>query len=151
MTVKCVTDVDVLLWQYRELIWLGSHWSSICVGMHDRPRLMVEWVAQWVWSSWKNRVPAALDVGHLTNTLSEIWRCHAIETMVHNDAQTELDPLWDPQPVKIGWCAHSALLRKQVREQHWGPTATCPFDDHRHRPLLSSSSRPDNESVNKRQ
>jgi len=49
----------------------------------------------------RTEVVATFDVGRSTSAFSDVRRRRGIETALRDDAQTELDPLGNPQPVKI--------------------------------------------------
>jgi len=83
-------------------------------------------------------------IGCPTNALSEIWRRWSVETSECQNAETELNPLRDPQLVKVAEKRGDAFEAPGWEYETGGSVEdwACPVDDWRHPPARNSNSRP---------
>ena len=122
-------------WSVRAQYQRTLIYCSMSVKLDGRTRLIVGGRSN-NWGVGRTEVEETVDVGLLTNALTEIQWCRAVETTIdlHQDAQVELDALRNPHQLK----ALSGFCSERFAELSGG-LEDWPADDQKHWTVLSSS------------
>ena len=67
-------------------------------------------------------VERSLEIGQALELIGEVRRCRPMQTLVHENSELELDPLWDSQPMQLPTLADTCTREQRLFSAYLSPT-----------------------------